>query len=498
MPTESEGRDEQVKRPSRRQFLRVVASGAGALAAGPLLAACGASNPAAVPAEPTAAAAAPTAPAAATAAPAATDAATAAPAAEPEPTAASFGSGDVALVLMYYEHEFSNDEVKIFTDRNPNVKVERIEWDETKFKAMLAAGTPPDVFRTDAFALPNMAEQDLLLDATSFMQASTVVKPDDLAPANQYYVYKGKTYGLAKDWSPENSLFAFNTAFEEAGLGTPDPKKVMTYAELGEAARKLTKREGDRIIRMGYGYEQGWISRILSAILIEQDQKLYTEDYTKIVLKDNPNAVEALRWFHDLSKDNATWNPLTPSPSWIGEDFAKGLLGLVGYGYWYVGYMKQIDVSAVEGKITMLPAASWTGKKRVNPTVTATGTAITKATQHPEEAWKLLEYFSTGEPAENRAKAGFGFPALISLYKHLPKGTPFEQQALEVSEDEAKNAANYVVEVNPYYQDSVFNNSWSTNLEQALRGSLTFDQLVENLENDVNEAIADGRSAIGA
>jgi multiple sugar transport system substrate-binding protein len=159
--------------------------------------------------------------------------------------------------------------------------------------------------------------------------------------------------------------------------------------------------------------------------------------------------------------------------------------------------MKQIDITAVEGKVMMLPGPSWTGKKRVNPTLTATGTVISSATKHPQESWKLLEYFSTGEPAKNRARAGFGFPALISLYDLLPQSTPVEKQFYAVAQDEAKNAADYVVEVNPYYQDSVFTNSWTVNLEQALRGSITFDQLVDNLESEVNAAIDDGRAAIG-
>jgi multiple sugar transport system substrate-binding protein len=481
MSMDAQGQSDQVRRPNRRQFLLgLVGLGAAAV---PGLVACGAPNPAAETTPATAA------PAAATEAPQAAEQVTAAPAA---------ASDAVNITVMYYEGEFSNDEVNLFMEQNPGIKAERIEWDETKFKALLAAGTPPDVFRTDAFALPNLAEQNLLLDVTSYMNASTLIKPEDLAPANRYYNYKGKTYGMAKDWSPEVSLFAFTTAYEEAGLPAPDPKKVMTYQELAEVSQRLTKREGDRTIRMGYGYDQAWLSRMLSNILIEQDERLYTDDFTRIVLTENPAAVEGLRWFHDLSKADATWNPLNPSPSWIGEDFSKGQLGLVAYGYWYVGFMKQIDVSAVEGNIMMLPAASWTGTKRVNPTVTATGTVIAQATPQPEASWKLLEYFSAGEPAKNRTRAGFGLPALKSLYELLPKETPFERQALEVTEDEAANAADYVVEVNPYYQDSVFTNSWTTNLEQALRGSITFDQLVANLESEVNAAIDDGRAAIGA
>ena len=489
MSTNSQGRDDQACGPSRRRFLRALVSGAGALTAAPWLAACGASNPAAGRPETEATVAATAAETAAAEAPA--------EAAPPEPTSAIVGQGDIKLVLMYYGHEFSDEELKGFTDANQNIQIERIEWDPTRFKAMLAAGTPPDVFRTDAFLLPNLAEQGVLLDLSQYFATSQMIKPDDLAPANDYYVYKGKTYGMAKDWSPETSLFIYNTAFEEAGIPIPDPAKAPTYAEVSEWSKALTKREGDRTLRMGFGYETGWLSRILSAILIEQDQKLYTDDYSRIVLTENPQAVEALRYFYDLAKENVTWNPLNPSPSWIGDDFSKGLLGIVAYGYWYTGWLHDAEDPVVKDAITMLPGPSWTGKRRVNPTLTATGTVVSSATKQPEAAWKLLEYYSAGEPAQNRARSGWGLPALTSLYPLMPESTPFAKQVQQVVDDEVRNAADYVVEVNPYYQDSVFTNSWTSNLEQALRGTIDFDKLVANLEAEVNQAIDDGRSAIG-
>ena len=50
--------------------------------------------------------------------------------------------------------------------------------------------------------------------------------------------------------------------------------------------------------------------------------------------------------------------------------------------------------------------------------------------------------------------------------------------------------ADYVLDVNPYYEDSVFNGSWASNLDQALRGKITFEQLVENIEKECNTAIS--------
>jgi hypothetical protein len=49
-----------------------------------------------------------------------------------------------------------------------------------------------------------------------------------------------------------------------------------------------------------------------------------------------------------------------------------------------------------------------------------------------------------------------------------------------------------MLDVNPNYDDSVFSQSWLTNLEPALRGNMTFDQLVAAIERDCNAAITAG------
>ena len=101
---------------------------------------------------------------------------------------------------------------------------------------------------------------------------------------------------------------------------------------------------------------------------------------------------------------------------------------------------------------------------------------------------------TSARPAITRAKSGWGVPALKSLYPLMPRETEFQKQVQAVLQDELKYA-DYVLDVNPYYEDSVFNTSWVSNLDQALHGKITFDQLVEKIEKACNAAIAEGRAA---
>jgi multiple sugar transport system substrate-binding protein len=456
---------------SRRRFLHGLIGGAGVAIAAQLLAACGDGSPADT---------LPSAPADATSAPAS--------------NAPNSSGAGTTLTLMMGEAEFSNDQIKAFTDANPSIKVERVPADEAQLKTLLDAGTPPDLIRTDGFRLANLAQRGILLDLTDYFNASALIKKDDLAPPSSYYQYQGGIYGMPKDWSPDYSLFVSSSAFERADVPLPSTARPLTYPDLHDLARKLTKRDGGKVTQMGYGYSFGTFARIVQGLLAERGEKLYKPDFSAIVLKDNPAATETMQYFYDISKENVTWNPLTPSPSWAGDDFLKGILGICQLGYWYSA-MITADKEAIEKqKPLQLPAPSWDGKQRFNPTAAAVGLVVAKSTKNPDAAWQLFEYYMAGEPAKARAASGWGVPALKSLYALMPRASAFQRQVQDQLKDELQYS-DHMLDVNPNYDDSVFSNSWMTNLESALRGTTSFDQLVATIERDCNAAISAGMAA---
>ncbi len=473
--------DRRSRSAGRRQFLRGVAAGVGAL----LVSACGAPNPAAQP----------------TTEPAANP--TAAPTAAPQPTAApAVTQGNVSLTIMAGANDVPDDVIAQFRAANPTIAIERIDSDNTRLKAMFAAGTPPDILQRSAPQVPIMVIQNQVLDLTQYFAASELLKLDDLGPSIAYWKFDGKRvgdgkiYGMHKDWSPDLSLFINTAAFEEAGVPVPDPTKVLTYAELAQLAPKLTKKAGDRIERMGYHIEHTWMGDYIARRLLEDGESLYTSDYAKANIKDNPKAVEFMKYVYDLCKENVIWNPLNPSPSgWSGDDFVKGQISVLNMGYWFTGSIRSAGDAPVKGKTMMLPGATWTGK-RANPSLGGSGLIIAKATKHPDAAWKFFEYYMGGEPARARAKSGWGVPALKSLYSLIPQETDFDKQTYAVLQDEMKYATT-PLDINPYFDGKIIGGLWTEKLEPALRGETTFEQLVESLDADVNQAIADGRAAAG-
>jgi len=464
-------------RLTRREMLKL----SGTLAVGTLLAACG---PSATPE-------ATTAPS--TTAPEVTEAPVTVP------TAAAV-TGNVVVMHHIQQGEMSEDLVTQFETKYPGITIELVQTDLTRFFAMYAAGNPPDLVRVQAPSVPPYLARRMLYDLTPYFEASTVLRPDDLAPANNYYkaedplhVGSGKLYGMCKDWSPDFTLYAYKTAFADKGISLPSETEPLTYQQAYDLGAQLAGFDGDRVTMFGFDYPDVWVDRMWMNILGEVGGLLYTDDYTQIVLAGNEMAQEALRYFYNHAKDRlGAVGSINPSPNWIGDDFDKGLVGLLMYGYWFSA-MAETDVTA--GQVLFLPAPTWTGVRR-DPTMTATGMVMSAITQVPDAAWKVFQWFNGEEPAIGRAGSGWGVPALISQYAMMPNTTPFQNQVQAVLQGElALNTP--PLQFNPYLGETTVPNAWLQYLQQAVADEISFDQMLTNIEFDVNTAIQDGIAAIG-
>jgi len=400
------------------------------------------------------------------------------------------------VVVMHFLHEFTEDHVNAFQEANPGITVEVVDGqDATRFFAMYAAGSPPDIYRLQAPSIPGLLARKLLFDLTPYFEASQLIAIDDLAPANDYYkaespleIGTGKIYGMCKDFSPDCTVFANKTLFEAAGLSAPDDTKAMTYAEIMDAAKKLTVFDGERMVQYGYGYEGGWIDRFWMNILGETGGSLYSTGYEKMNLTGSEEAKAVVKWFYDMAVEKVTPSPKNPSPSgWFGNDFVGATAAMAQYGFWFSAMA--VGDANKEGAM-MLPGPTWTGVRR-DPTVTATGAIMTSATKVPDAAWKVFEYYHAGQPSIDRAGSGWGVPALKSQWSLIPQGTDFQKQAFKVLQGELELNTT-PLQFNPFIGETVVSNAWGLYLDQALSGTITFDDMLAGIEKDTNLAIKEG------
>ena len=409
-------------------------------------------------------------------------------------------SGEV--VVFHQPSEFSQDQINAFQTANPDITVTLVDSaDNTKLYAMIAANTPPDLVRVQAPDIPGYLARKMLKDLTPYFTASAVLKLDDLQPANDYYKAKspfeigsGPIYGMCKDFSPDFTVFAAKQPFQDAGVAVPDPATALTYADMATMAQKVAKKDGERITMWGYGYDDAWIDRIWMNNLAETNQSLYSDDFTKMVLSSNADAVKMAKFYFDLAQQNLTPNPLNPSPNgWDGGDFTAGILGLMQYGFWYTGWILSNN-SVLNSAAVMLPGPTWAGVRR-DPTMTATGMVMEADAKNPDAAWVVFEYYNAGQPALDRAKSGWGVPALKSLIDLIPQENDFQKQCFTLLQGElALNTP--PLKFNPYLAGADVSTSWKKFLEQGLRGTISFDDMVKNIESEINTLITDNKAKI--
>jgi len=465
-------------RLTRRKMLKL----SGALGAGALLAAC---TPA-TPLGPT-----PTSTEASSASPPITDVPTTAPTSAPV---------EGKVVVMKAGDEFNVErDFGLFLEANPGLEIETLEVDFTRFFSMYAAGNPPDLLRVQAPSIPQLLARKILYDLTPYFETSLVLKPEDLAPANDYYkanspqeIGTGKLYGMVQDWSPDFTLWIYVPAFEAANVAVPSDEQPLTYDAITQLARQMTRFDGDRVVTWGYGYGTWWLDRIWMNMLAEKDQSLYADDFTTINLTPNDEARWVMQYYFDLNQNNLVANPLNPSPSWNGDDFTQGAEAILQYGYWFSGLA---ETEVTRDKIALLPAPTWAGVRR-DPTITATGFILSAATQVPEAAWRVFEFYQGQEPARERAKRGSGVPGLKSLYALMPTEGNYRAQVAKVLQSEL-DLNTPPLQFNPFIGESTVTDAWEKNLDQALHGFITFDDLLSNVEKEVNQAIKEGIDRVG-
>jgi multiple sugar transport system substrate-binding protein len=412
-----------------------------------------------------------------------------------EEVAAQPAAEAVKLVAMTPENELTQEAIDAFEAANPGITIERIDPDETKLAAMIAAGEAPDIIRASGADTPTYVTRGWVLDLTPYFETSEVLQADDMAPSVDYFRYEGGWYGMNSDWSPDQSFFISKSAAADAGIELPPPDSLITYAQAGEWARAMTKTEGERVLRVGMAYSDYWDGTV-QTILMENGEDLYSEDFSKANISDNPTVVEFLTFMAELAKDNAIFNPLNPSPEWVVPDLMNGRAASATNGYWIQGGFRGAENPVIApDDYVMYPALSWGGKEIVNPALGGAGWFISATTEHPDEAWKLFEYYMGGEPALNRARTGWGLPALKSLYSEIPVNEAWQSQYIDNVKWEQENTIQTPRRINPYYSTSVFNSIWQANLERYLKGEISIEEAINNLDTEVNKAIADGMAA---
>ncbi|MGC8767305.1 MAG: ABC transporter substrate-binding protein [Brevinematia bacterium] len=332
----------------------------------------------------------------------------------------SCGGGGNKLVFMYWgspeEKEVVLNYINQFTNQNPNVEIEGIHVDSLSFgqklKTMIAGGTPPDVFYLDIEDFAGLASRGELLQLDDFVNKDAQeVNVSDFfeAPFNEFK-YKGKLYGIAKDFTTLVLYYNIDL-FDKYGIGYPNDN--WTWDDFLNASKKLTKDlNGDGVIDQ-YGFViETWANWWRNWVYANGGT--FFDESGKFVLGKQPylkaNA-EAIQFLADLINVHKVAPKISASRDFGGGEamFVDGRAGMAAYGRWAT--LRFRDITKFKWNVAQMPK----GKVRRASTLFTVAYCIHSKTKNPELAWKLVKFLSSPQIQKDVAESGLAIPIRKSV-----------------------------------------------------------------------------------
>ena len=284
------------------------------------------------------------------------------------------------------EFEKENPEIKI--------KVEVVGWDEywTKLEAAATGGVLPDIFWMHSSQFYDYASNGMLMEVDSKIDNGFEHFPKDLVTL---YQLNGKQYAIPKDFDTI-AVFYNKELFDKAGV--PYPDGTWDWEKYLDVARKLTKDDVYGTAAPLNVQEGFWNTMYQNDGYVIKDGK---SGY------DNPNSIEAIQWWIDLSlKEKVSptqkeFDEITPFTA-----FASGKVAMVQLGAWMIAPIEEnVEFSKKVG-IAALPK----GKKQAS-IYNGLGYSASAKTKYPEEVKKFLEFLSTEKANLIQAEKVAAIPA---------------------------------------------------------------------------------------
>lgn len=450
---------------SRRSLLRGGAALAGGAAAASMLAACGGT--------------------------AASGASSSAKVADIEPG---------TLTIMSPTGEIADASIAGFQKAYPQLKITQINTDPTRLNAMLAAGNPPDLVRdagTDV--TPYIASQGLALNLDDYFAQSSVFKDEsDIMPVNNVWKWDGTAqgtgsrYGIAKDWSQDAMWWYDTQLWAGAGLSARTADDPISYDELLDNAKAMTRTAGGKTTMYGLWYVTPDIDRI-AAMVATAGGRIISDDLSTVDFS-SPEAQKALAWIVAAGRQGLGYSVTNPSPDWDGPEIFAGKQATACQGYWFTGFTAS-TAPAFESKL-QFNAAPLLGSTRISPSFGAVGYWIPAKAKNPGASFAWLEWYCGGAGARQRVAAGDGLPSMRSMLPLLPQTSAFERAVIATQTNELRYI-NVVQVASPYALNTAINTTLAADFPAAITGSMPVGKLADKLTTDVNAVLAAGKKALG-
>ncbi len=315
-----------------------------------------------------------------------------------------------------------------FNKLNTGIKVEyrQIQFDDVVSEAMRAysTGQAPDIIAVDNPEHALFASRGAFLDLTDMIAKSSDIKTANYFPGPlASTMWDGKSFGVPKATNTI-ALYYNKDMFKAKGL---DPNKPpQTWDELVDAARKLTDPAANvyGLAFSAKASEEGTFQFLPWA-------QMAGGGYENINSEGSIKALDV--WKTIIEEKLASQDSLTRGQWDSTGTFNSGNAAMAISGPWELDRM--LTEAKFDWGVALLPVPE-AGAER-SSAMGDFNWAIFSNTQHPAEAFKVLEYFAS---QDGRMFADFGQLPARSDIAIPATGKPLKDEALKVFTEQLKYA----------------------------------------------------------
>lgn len=388
-------------------------------------------------------------------------------------------SGSITLAIWDSVQEPGLREIcDTFTEKTGiKVDIQVTPWEQ--YWTMLEAGATgeslPDVFWMHVREIERYAQADMLLNLDDKIESSGEVDLNNyFEDVVEAYNYEGSQYAIPKDID-SIALWYNKTHFDEAGLDYPD--ETWTWADLKEAAAKLTTDNhegfGSRILN----YQEGWYNLVygLGGNIISEDKT--TSGF------DNPKTIEAIEYFQSFVADGTSPDNTVTSENDIIALFESGSISMALQGSWTISELTSNEYVQENAGVAMIPMTD--DGTRVS-LYNGLGYAAAANTKQPDAAWALIEYLGSEEAQVKQAELG----VTLSAYKGASDGWSNSANGFDLSP-----YINVMDDTLVFYPHSKNTTAWENmateKLVKAWTGDASVADVCKEIAEEMNKLLAE-------
>jgi multiple sugar transport system substrate-binding protein len=356
-----------------------------------------------------------------------------------------------------------------FMAANPGIKinVRTVQFEDmvNDLARAIATKSGPDITYIDNPEVALFASRDLLLDLTPYIEASEIVKTEDIFPGPLSSVtYEGGIYGIPRG---ANTIALYYNAdmFTAAGLDPDNPPK--TWDKLYEAAKALTDPS-----KNVYGLAFSAVGTEEGTFQFLPWLQMTGGDYDNVATEGGARALNL--WKQILDEKLASPDTLIRGQFESTATFNAGNAAMAISGPWELPRMSQD--AKFDYRVALLPVPE-EGAARASA-LGEGDNVILASSDNPDEAFKFLEFLYAGM---DRVWNEFGYLPASAVETTDPK----DPQAFAVFEESMKYARNR----GPSPDWPQISKAIQTAIQSTLTGQATAEDALATAQEQIDKVV---------